>query len=96
MRLFPLGEKQLIVIMKLKNRSKQAQYKAIGKALAYVEHDLRHLALSTHEYLKMSKTMGCKVFDSYAQNSTSGAYRIFWRYRPDKNEITILAITAHP
>lgn len=78
------------------DKPKLTQYKAVGKALAYMKHDLRHPALNTHEYSKLSKTMGYKVFESYAQNHAPGAYRIFWRYGPDKNEITILAITPHP
>lgn len=36
------------------------------------------------------------VFESYAQNNTPGAYRIFWHYGPKKKMITILAITPHP
>lgn len=79
-----------------KNKSLQVQYKAVGKALARMEQDLRHPSLNTHEYSKLSTTMGYKVFESYAQNNTPGAYRIFWRYGPGKDKITIIAITPHP
>lgn len=44
----------------------------------------------------MQSTFGGDVFESYAQNKTPGAYRIFWTYGPSKAEITILAITPHP
>jgi hypothetical protein len=37
-----------------------------------------------------------EVFEAYAENNTPGAYRIFWHYGPDKNMITIVAITPHP
>lgn len=79
-----------------KDKSKQVQYKAVAKALARMEQDLRHPALNTHEYSKLSKTVGYKVFESYAQNNSPAAYRIFWRYGPDKNIITIIAIPPHP
>lgn len=79
-----------------KDRSKTVQFKAVGKTLARMEQNLRHPALNTHEFSKLSKTLGYKVFESYAQNNTPGAYRVFWRYGPEKNQITILAITAHP
>lgn len=39
---------------------------------------------------------GEEVFESYAQNNTPGAYRIFWYYGPKRKMITILAITSHP
>lgn len=78
------------------DKSKQVQYKAVGKALARMEQDLRHPALNTHEYSKLSVNKGYKIFESYAQNNTPGAYRIFWCYGPKKDKITILAITPHP
>jgi len=40
-----------------------------------------------------------KVWDSYVENKTPGAWRIFWHYGPDEADqkvITILAITPHP
>jgi hypothetical protein len=46
---------------------------------------------------------GEKVFVSFAQNNTPGAYRIFWHYGPDQRAgkkripvITVIAITPHP
>ena len=78
------------------DKSKTVQYKAVGKALARMEQDIRHPALDTHEYVKMSRDKGYKMFESYAQNHTPGAYRIFWRYGPGSDEIEIVAITSHP
>jgi len=37
-----------------------------------------------------------KIFQSYLENRTPGAGRIFWAYGPDKGEITVLAIEPHP
>ncbi|MFN6338721.1 MAG: hypothetical protein ACK41W_08360 [Cyanobacteriota bacterium] len=37
-----------------------------------------------------------KVFESYAQNRTPGAYRVFWCYEPKQGQITLIAITPHP
>ena len=79
-----------------KNRSKLVQYKAVGKALARMQMDLRHPALNTHEYDKLSRQKGYKVFESYAQIKTPGAYRIFWRYGPGQDEIEIITIIPHP
>lgn len=78
------------------DKSKLNQYKAIGKAIALMQTDLRHPSLNTHEYSKLSRDKGYKIFESYAQNKTPCAYRIFWRYGPAKDEIEIIAITPHP
>lgn len=77
-------------------KGKQSQFKAVGKAIAYMKINLRHPSLNTHKFDEMISPFGGDVFESYAQNNTPGAYRIFWTYGPKKAEITILAITPHP
>ena len=37
-----------------------------------------------------------KVFEAYAEQKTPAAYRIFWYYGPEKNQITTISITPHP
>lgn len=70
--------------------------KAVGKSLYFMSVNLRHQSLNTHEYYGRTGENGEKVFESYAQNKTSRAYRIFWHYGPEKGEITIIDITPHP
>ncbi len=76
--------------------SKQGIFKAVAKTLGFMQNNLRHPSLNTHEHTGLSRERGYKVFESYAQNRMPGAYRIFWRYGPKKNEITIVAIIPHP
>lgn len=78
------------------SKDKKAQFKAVGKALAYMNANLRHPSLKTHKFDGIKSPFGGDVFESYAQNKTPGAYRIFWTYGPNKTEITVLAITPHP
>lgn len=81
----------------LKNdHSKHRILKDVIKALRYMETNLRHPSLNTHEYHSLKCPHGEKVFESYAQQKTAGAYRIFWCYGPGKNVISILAIIPHP
>ena len=70
--------------------------KAVRKALAYLENNPRHKSLNTHEFTSLSNRLGIKVFEAYAENNTPAAYRIFWCYGPNSENITIIAITAHP
>lgn len=74
----------------------KATYKAVAKALAYLEQNPRHPSLQTHEYHSMKGMNGEKVWEAYAQNKTPGAWRIFFHYGPGSNTITVIAITPHP
>lgn len=84
-------------LLKLKeNKSEQKRFKAVGKILGFMKENLRHPSLNTHKFDEMESPFGGDVFESYAQNKTPGAYRVFWVYGPKKGDITILAITPHP
>lgn len=76
--------------------SLSAQCKAVKKALGFMEINLKHPSLNTHKHSALSAQCGFDVFESYAQNNTPGAYRIFWRYGPKKSEITVISIVRHP
>lgn len=66
------------------SKDKASAYKAIRKALGLMETNLRHQSLNTHPYSSLIGVNGEKVFESYAQNNTPGAYRVFWRYGPKR------------
>lgn len=84
-------------LTKLENdKGLEKRLKAVNKALGYLEINPKHQSLNTHEFTSLSKQYGLKVYEAYAENNTPAAYRIFWHYGPDKNVITILAITPHP
>ena len=68
----------------------------VRKALGYLETNPRSQALNTHEFHSLKGTNNEKVFEAYAENITTFAYRIFWQNGPGKNVITIIAITPHP
>jgi hypothetical protein len=77
-------------------KDKKTVLKAVRKTLGLMEKNLRHPSLQTHLFTSLEGENGEKVFESYAQNRTPGAYRIFWHYGPNKKEITIVAIVPHP
>lgn len=80
----------------ISDTSKRAVAKAVVKCLGYMKVNIRHPSLHTHKYDEMIGPKGEEVFESYAQNKTPGAYRVFWYYGPSKGIITIIAITPHP
>lgn len=78
------------------DHSKKPVAKAVIKSLQLMKENLRHPSLKTHKYDELKGPNGEEIFESYAQNNTPGAYRIFWFYGPEKKEITVIAITPHP
>ncbi len=78
------------------NKSSEKIFKAVRKSLGYLETNPRHPGLNTHKFTSFRGPDDQEVFEAYAQNNTPGAYRVFWCYGPNKLEIIILAITAHP
>lgn len=71
-------------------------YKKWGSALKKLAMDPMYPSLKSHEIEPLSKRYGLKVWESYLENKTSGARRMFWVYGPDKTEITIIGLEPHP
>lgn len=84
---------------KVKKKRKASQqeglFKQVFKTLELLSSNPRHPGLQTHEYSAIPNPYkaGDKVFEAYVQNKTPGAYRVFWCYGPNKQQITIIAIT---
>jgi hypothetical protein len=78
------------------NPSEKARYRAVKKTIKLLAGNPRHPGLQTHPFLSLNGPNGEKVFEAYAQQKTSAAYRVFWYYGPSKGEMTIFAITPHP
>jgi hypothetical protein len=79
-----------------KNPSQEDILKAVRKCMGFLETNLRHPSLNTHEFRSLKGPNGEKVFEAYAQQETPGACRVFWYYGPESGIITIVAITPHP
>lgn len=71
-------------------------YKKIGKALVLLANDPRYPGLNSHEISSLTARYGQKVWESYLENKTPAAGRIFWTYGPEQGDITIIAIEPHP
>ena len=77
-------------------KTEKSLHNKLGKTFNYLSIDPRVPSLNTHEIKELSKLYGIKIWQSYLENNTPSAGRIFWTYGPDKNDITILAIEPHP
>ena len=83
---------------KKKSSRQEGLFKQVKKCVDLILENPRHPGLNTHEFKSLANPYNDKekVFEAYAQQKTSAAYRVFWCYGPEKGEITILAITPHP
>jgi hypothetical protein len=71
-------------------------FKKWGKAMKLLANNPRHPGLNSHEIEALSRRFGEKVWQSYLENNTSGAVRMYWVYGPGKNEITVIGLEPHP
>jgi hypothetical protein len=78
------------------NADEMQLFKKFLKALSLLAQNPRHNSLQSHEIEVLSRRVGYKVWQSYLENNTPAAGRIFWGYGPEQGTITIFAIEPHP
>ena len=71
-------------------------YNKWGKALRLLSQDPSYPSLHTHDIEPLTKRYGIKVWQSYLENDTSRAMRMYWVYGPDRQDITIIGLEPHP
>ena len=101
LRLTPAAQETLRELERSPHR--ENLLKQVRKTLWLLEANPRHPSLQTHKLRSLHGPNGEEVFEAYVQNQTSGAYRVFFYYGPDRLEgkrripvLTIVAITPHP
>lgn len=68
----------------------------VNKALGLLQRNPRHPGLQSHEYVSITGPTGGKLWESYVENRTPRAWRIWWSYGPERDYITIDSIGPHP
>jgi hypothetical protein len=68
--------------------------KKVRKALGLLQTDPMYPGLHSHLYQQFPGLKKGKVWDSYVENHTPGAWRIFWMYGPNEthNEVEVAVI----
>ncbi len=72
------------------------KYRKVVRCLARIEQDPGYPGLNSHPYEEIKGPLGEKIWESYAENSTPSAWRVWWYYGPQTGEITIYDIGPHP
>jgi hypothetical protein len=78
------------------DKDEEKFFKKPVKALVCLGQNPRHNSLASHEIDDLTRKYGFRIFQSYLENHTPAAGRIFWAYGPDARDITVLAIEPHP
>ena len=71
-------------------------YNKWGTAMRLLSQDPSYPSLHTHDIEPLTKRYGIKVWQSYLENNTSHAMRMYWVYGPDRQDITIIGLEPHP
>ena len=78
------------------SKDEEKFFKKLVKALTFLGQNPRHPGLASHEIDDLTRKHRMKIFQSYLENKTPAAGRLFWAYGPDQGDITVLAIEPHP
>lgn len=70
--------------------------KKVRNCLGRIQMDSRYPGLHSHSYSSLSGVNGEKVWESYVENNTPSAWRVFWHYGPSDGCITIVTLSQHP
>lgn len=79
------------------SKDERTLFRKLGKAMKLLSENPRHPGLHSHEISALTRRYGgIKVWESYLENNTPGAGRLFWAYGPEQNDITIIGVEPHP
>ncbi|MDO4197810.1 MAG: hypothetical protein Q4D13_02320 [Erysipelotrichaceae bacterium] len=78
------------------SKKEELLFRKLGKAMKKLSNNPKYPGLHTHEIKELTDRYKEKVFQSYLENNTPGAGRLYWVYGPGKNEITVIGVEPHP
>jgi hypothetical protein len=96
---FAKAARETLTALEAGDANDAAKLKKVRRALGRLEENPKHPGLASHQYESFPVDRDIKVWDSYVENNTPSAWRIFWRYGPNEPDlpvITVLAIGPHP
>ena len=68
----------------------------VEKCLGLLEQDPHYRSLQSHRFDSLDGVFGEKVWESYAENNTPSAWRVWWFFGPREGQISVVKIAAHP
>ena len=85
-----------VKVMEALEQKDERKFKKVRKTLGLLSQDPRYPGLNSHKREAEKGPHGEDIWESYVENKTPGAWRVFWYYGPASGTITVFAITPHP
>lgn len=79
-----------------KTPTTERKLRKVRKTLALLEQNPRRPPLNSHKYTSLRGANGEDVWDSYIENRTPSAWRLFWHCGPGADTITVVTLGPHP
>ena len=79
-------------------RRDQRKHRKVVRCLAKLEENPNHPGLMSHKY-ETIRNLSLKqepIWESYVENHSPSAWRVWWFYGPDDGEITVVDMGPHP
>lgn len=74
----------------------ERKLRKIRQTLGLLSQDPKYPGLNSHKREAEKGPGGEDIWESYVENNTPSAWRVFWYYGPEAGTITVFAITPHP
>ena len=84
------------LLMESLAKSDERKFKKVRKTLGLLSIDPKYPGLNSHKLEVEKGPNGEDIWESYVENNTPSAWRVFWYYGPKAGIITVFAITPHP
>lgn len=88
------AQEVLEALAKPAHRTKNAKVRKAMRLLRDVGPS--HPGLNSHKYHSLTGPNGEEVWESYVENRTPVAWRIWWIYGPALDTITLVTVGPHP
>lgn len=89
----PLAQK---VTQGAANADEKRLYDKLSWTFHLLSENPRHPGLNSKKVQELKKRYRLDVWESYIENQTSAAKRLYWMYGPNKQEITLISVELHP
>ena len=66
----------------------ERKLKKVQNCLARIQLDPKHPGLNSHKYTAIKGKDGQDIWESYVENNTPSAWRIFWFYGEETGQIS--------
>jgi hypothetical protein len=74
----------------------QKKLNKVRKTLGLLSQEPRYPGLNSHKREAEKGPNGQDIWESYVENNTPSAWRVFWYYGPVSGTITVFSIVPHP